>query len=133
MVVAVLAVRMMQVSRDEVVDVIAVRDGLVATARAVDVTLGVPRAAMRGRARGGVRRVDREGALVDVSVVRTMKVAVMEIVDVVAVANGGVAAGRTVGVIVVRVGAVGHGFFCFPLGDGVFLEGALGEVDVSPA
>ncbi len=46
MVVAVAIVRMMEVARDEVVDVVAVRDGRMPAVRPVNMSLRVPRTAM---------------------------------------------------------------------------------------
>jgi hypothetical protein len=99
------AVRMMQVPGDKVVDVIAVRDGLVSAARAVDMALGVTSAAVRRRARGRIGRADLEDALVDVAIVPVV---------VVAMADGEVAAVSAVDVIVIRMGGVAHDFFFFP-------------------
>lgn len=108
MVIAVAAVRVMEVPIDEVVDVVAVRHRRVATARAVRVVLRVTATCVRGRAVGGVLRVDSELALVDVTVVGVVEVAVVEVVDVIAVTNGGVPAAGAVDVIVRVVRAVGH-------------------------
>ena len=108
------AVRMMQVPGDKVVDVIAVRDGLVSAARAVDMALGVTSAAVRRRARGRIGRADLEDALVDVAIVPVVEVAIVEVVDVVAMADGEVAAVSAVDVIVIRMGGVAHDFFFFP-------------------
>ena len=58
---------MVQVIADEVVDVIAVRDALVAASLAVLVILRVRAAVVRWRAGGGVRSRDAERALVAVA------------------------------------------------------------------
>ena len=108
------AVRMMQVARDEVVDVVAVWDRLVSAARRVNMSLGVTRAAVR---RGAGRRVDRtdlEDALVHVAIVAVVEVAIVEVVDVVAMTDGEVAAVGAVNVIVIGMGGVAHDFFFFP-------------------
>ena len=113
-IVAVVAVRMMQVARDEVVDVIAVRDRLVSAARRVNMSLGVTRAAVR---RGAGRRVDRtdlEDALVHVAIVVVVEMAIVEVVNVVAVADCEVTAVSAVDVIVIGMGGVAHDFFFFP-------------------
>ena len=102
---------------DEVVDVVAVRNGLVATAWAMNVTLGVACTAVGGRADRGVRSADIDDALVDVRVVSVVQVAVVEIVDVVAMANRGVTAGGTVDVRVIGVGGVVHDVL-FPFREG---------------
>jgi hypothetical protein len=115
-VVAVTAVRVVQVPGDEVVDVIAMRDGLVTAPGAVDVALGVTGAAVRRRACGRIGRADLEDALVHVAVVAVVKVSVVEVVDVVAMADSEVAAASAVDVIVIGVGVVVHDFFFFPWG-----------------
>lgn len=78
----------------DVVDVIAVRDGHVPAALAVGVTVA------------GVLGVGRLLALVHMTVVDAVQVAVVGEVDVVAVRDGDVAAAFTVVVPVLDVGAV---------------------------
>ena len=89
MVVAVVAVRVVQPPVHEVVDVIVVRDRVMATAAAVR----VPRFAVGriGVARG-MRGVDRDRVLVHVVLVRMVQMPFMQVVDVVLVANGRVTA-----------------------------------------
>jgi hypothetical protein len=106
-----LAMRVMQVARDEVIDVIAVRDGLVSAVGRVHVALGVPLTGVRRRASGGVRIADLEHALVHVPIVAVVEMPVVQVVDVVAVANCDVAAVGAVDVIVARVRIVAHDFF----------------------
>ena len=67
MIVAVLAVRAVQVSADQVVVVVAMRHQLVSAARAVAVVLGVLAAGMLRGARSLVHSRGLEGALVDVA------------------------------------------------------------------
>ena len=100
MIVAVPAVRVVQVIADEVVDVVAVRHGLVAAAGAVHVAGRVARARVARRAARGVRHVDRDRALVDVAAVGRVQVTVVKVVDVIAVADGDVTATVTVLVLV---------------------------------
>ncbi len=102
-VVAVVAVRMVQVAVDEVIDVVAIRDGFVAAAGAVNVLLVVAAAGMLGRARGRVAGVDREGVVVDMVAVHVVQVAVVQVVGVALVLHGGVAAARAMLVAVVVV------------------------------
>jgi hypothetical protein len=109
------AVGMMQVAGDEVVHMVAVRNGVVATARPVSVALGVTRAVVRRRASSGVFRTDIEDTFVDVIFVGVVKVAFVKVVDVIAMADGGVAAAGAVDVIVTGMGVVAHEFF-FPWG-----------------
>jgi curli biogenesis system outer membrane secretion channel CsgG len=108
-VVAVGAVRVVEVPADEVVDVIAVRDRVVPAAWAVGVARVVGTASVVRGARSGVRVGDLQLALVDVPVVRMVEVAVVGVVDVVAVLEGGVTAAGAVCVCVVVVLLVAHG------------------------
>jgi len=95
-VVAVRPMRVVQVSIDQVVDVVSVWHGVVSARRAVGMGGVVRAAGMCGCARGGIRRSDVEGVLVDVVVVQVVEVAVVEVVDVVVVRDGLVPAGGTV-------------------------------------
>jgi hypothetical protein len=108
--------RMMQVARDEIVDVVAVGDGLVPAPGCVNVSLRMTRAAVRRRAGGRVGGANVEHALIDVAVVCVMQVAVVQIVDVVSVFDRLVAAVGAVNVLVMLVGGVIHGVF-LPLGE----------------
>lgn len=126
MIVAVAVVRVVQVTVDEVVDVIAVWHRLVTTICTMHVIGGVRAAGVGRSARGGVGGVDRDGALIDVAVVLVMQMSVMQIVDMIAVLDGGVTAGRTVDVIVLGMGVVAHGL--------LFRLGVAGGVETcSPA
>ena len=106
MVVAVVAVLVMQTAVDDVVDVIAVRYGFVAATFAVNVAVaGVNRmAAVR------VGFIDAQGVLVVVAVVFMMQVAVVQIIDVAFVFDGSVAAVCVVDVVMMFVGFAGHFF-----------------------
>jgi hypothetical protein len=98
-----------QVAVDEVVDVIAVRDGRMPASLAMGVIRIVAGAAVVGCAPLRVGLVDGEGVLVDVIAVGVVKVAVVQVVDVVAVGDGDMAAPRPVDVGVVGVdGVIGH-------------------------
>ena len=94
MIVAMVPVGMMQVTVDQIVDVIAVRDGLVATSGTVHVARLMSRAPMLRRAAVGIARRNLDHVLVDVIAVRVMQMPVVEVVRVIAVPNGGVAAVR---------------------------------------
>jgi hypothetical protein len=105
-VVAVAFVGMVEVSVDEEVDVAAVGNGFVAATGAVYVC-GVVRAARVGGSAGvGIGGRDFEAVFVEVVAVGGVKVPVVEIVDVVAMANGSVAAAFAVNVGVGRVDGV---------------------------
>ena len=107
-VIAVLAMRMVQVPVDEVVDVVAMRDRGVTAIGAVLVVGGVALAAVLGRAVRGVVAVHREHVLVDVTLVGVVQVPVVQVVDVPLVPNGGVPAPLRVLVLVAFVSVVSH-------------------------
>jgi hypothetical protein len=109
-VVAMAAVRVVEVSGDEVVDVIPVGHRVVAAARPMRVSLRMTLAGVRRRARSRVRPIDGQGALVDVSVVRPVEVSVVRVVGVRAMGDRGMAASGSVHVGMVVVNRVaGHG------------------------
>jgi len=91
-VVAVVGVRMVQMPGHEVVDVVAVWNRLVATAGAVDVAGLVALASVLRGTPLGVLDVDLEHVLVDVVVVRVMQVALVEVIEMIAVRDGRVPA-----------------------------------------
>ena len=118
-VVAVVAVLVVQTAVYDVVDVIAVRYGFVAAAFAVNMT----GTSLHGVAAVGVGGVYIEAVLVVVAVVLVVQVAVMDVVDVVAVFDRGMAAAFAVNVLVVGMGmAVAH-FVSFH--QDVFTDGAM--------
>lgn len=102
MVVAMIAMLMVQPPFDEVVDVIAVRHGLMSAARTVDVTgLVALMAVFRGAAVWiFVGHVD--GVRHTMIAVRVVKLPIMEIVDVVAMPDSNVTASRAVFVRMLR-------------------------------
>ena len=104
MVVAVVAVLVMQTAVDDVVDMIAVRYGFVAATFAVNVAVaGINRmAAIR------VGFIDAQGMLVVVAVVLMVQVAVVQIIDVAFVFDGSVTAVCAVDVVMMFVGFTGH-------------------------
>jgi hypothetical protein len=87
MIIAMIAVRMVEVAADEIIGVIAVRNCLMSAARAMGVVLFVFPTAVRWGARRGIGRVDADAVLIDVIAVNVMQVTVMQIVAVVAVPN----------------------------------------------
>jgi len=111
-VVAVLGVHVMKVTVDEVVDVVAVRNRLVATCRSMHVRCGVAPAVVIGRAVRRVRGVDKDRAFIDVIVVHVMEMAIVEIVDVAGVVHRRMSTRRAVGVFVSRVRLVSHAILC---------------------
>ena len=103
MVVAVVAMRVMEVVADAVVGVITVRNRVVAAARAVHMALLMTAAGVVRRAAVGIVAGDLDRVLVDMALMRMVKVPVVEIVDVVAMTHGGVAATRAMLVRVVAM------------------------------
>jgi hypothetical protein len=103
-IVAVTTVGMVEVAVDEIVDVVSMGHGIVPAAGPVGVARVVGAAGVGRGARAGVGAVHRDGALVDVPVVGVVQVAVVQVVDVVAVFHRLVAAARAVGVVVGLVG-----------------------------
>ena len=102
-VVAVVAMRMMQVPVDQIVDVVAVRHCLVSASGPVLMPRLMTFAAVLRRAALGVLGRDLDHVLVDMVRVRVMQMPVVQIVDMIAVAHGGVAAARPVLVRMVGV------------------------------
>ena len=102
-VVAVVAVRVVQVAIDEVIDVVAVRDRGVAAIRPVDVPSFVACAGVARGAVGGVSGGHREGVFLDGAVFLVVHVPVVQVIDVPLVDDADVPAGRAVFVRVVFV------------------------------
>ena len=94
------AVLEVQAAVDDVVDVVAVRHGFMAAAFTVYMAAAIVGVVADIRV-GGIHFQDM---LVIVAVVFVVQMAVVEIVDVVTVADGGVAAAGTVNMVVMGVG-----------------------------
>lgn len=109
-IVAVIAVGMMEPAVHEVIGVVSVRDGFMAAAGAVDMR-GVVRA---GRRLATIRigGVHGQRVLVVMPFMRVMQMTVVQIVDVSVVLDGGVAAAGAVLMMVILVGVMmlGHDF-----------------------
>ena len=108
MVVAVIPVRVVQVTVDEIVDVIAVRNGFVAATGAVYVRSIMSAASVIRCAVGRVLTTDFDLVLVDVVAVHVVQVTVMQVVHVAVVLHRGMTAVGTMGVVVVRVFFTAH-------------------------
>jgi hypothetical protein len=91
-VVAVIAMGMMKVIPDEIIDVIAMRNGLVSATWAMFMLRLMTGAAMIRRAAVRVRRGDFDRMLIHLLSAWMMQVAVMKIIDVIAVTNSCMAA-----------------------------------------
>lgn len=111
MIVAVAVVNVVQATVHQVVDMIAMGYGFMAASRAMDM-IGCVAGALAVGAVIGIGGGDREHVLVHVIAMRVVQVAVVEIVDVAVMLDGGVAALGAVLVAVIRVVlvvAAGHG------------------------
>jgi hypothetical protein len=101
-------VGMMQMARDEIVDMVAMRHRRVTAAGSVDMSLVMrPTLVVRG-AGGRINRAHLERALVHVPRVGVVQMAIVQVVDMVAVLDGGVPTVGSVLMVMVRVGLVAH-------------------------
>lgn len=102
MIIAVVAVRMVQMPVDEVVDVVTMRDSLVAAVRTMNVAWFVTAAGVSRSAGLGIRVTHGKSVFFDgSSICLMMKVSVMQVVDVSLVFDGRVTAACSVLVIVI--------------------------------
>lgn len=104
------AMRVMQVAVHQVVHMIAVRHRFMAAIGPVHVIRVMARAAVLGRALRGVFGIHFQAMLVHMAVMHVMQMAIVQIVGVAVVLDGGVAAGRAVlmGVFAGVLRAVSH-------------------------
>jgi hypothetical protein len=106
------AVRMMQVTIDEIIDVVAVWDGGMSAIGTMDVVGRVAAATVRRRAGGRMGAVDRQFVLFDGAVgAGMMQVTLVQVVEVSLVFDRGMPA---IGTVLVRVAGMfggGHGMF----------------------
>ena len=102
-IVAVPAVRMVQVAIHQVVHMVAVRHRGMAAARSVYVGRIVPRAVVRGRAPVRIRIRYLHAMFVDVVAVWMVHVAVVQVINVITMADRDVAAAGAVNMIVMVV------------------------------
>ena len=110
MVIAVIAVRVVQVTVNQVVGVVSVGDGFVPALRAMPVSGMVSVTGMLRRARGRITGIDLQAVFIDVIAVRGVQVAVVHKVGVVAMFDGGVTATLAVhvGVHFVKIAEFAH-------------------------
>jgi len=99
-IVAVIAVGMMEVPADHVIDVIAVRNGRVAAVGTVLVPLVVFAAIMLGSALGRIGCADGQLMFLNLAAVCVMQVPFMQVIDMVVVHDPSVTAVRSVLVLV---------------------------------
>ncbi len=112
MIVAMTVMGMVQAPIDQVADMVAMGHRFMAAARPVHMLASMAqRAVGERRASAGIRRADLDDMLIHMVFMGVMKMTVMEIIHMIAVLDGGVAAARSVDVIVIGVfGMVtGHG------------------------
>ena len=93
-IVAVVAVRMVEMTADKVVDVVAVRNRRMAAIRTVHVSLFMGAAIVFGSAAGRIGPVHGEAVLLDLVAGDVMQMAVVQIIDVPLMDDAGVAAIR---------------------------------------
>ena len=91
-IVAMVAVRMMEMAADQIIHVIAVRNRQVAAIGAVLMAAFMPAAAVAGCASLRIPIADAEAVLLDVIAAQVMQVTVVKIIDVTVVPDGGVSA-----------------------------------------
>jgi hypothetical protein len=109
-IVAVIAVWMMQVAVDQIIDVVAVRDRLVAASWAMNMAGLVPRARVSRRAPVGILGRHLYDMFIDVTCMHVMQVTIVQIVHMITVLHGRMAASGTM--LVVVVGVVGQFAVC---------------------
>jgi len=109
-IITVIAVRMVQVAVDQIIDVVAVRDRFVAAPRAMDMAGFVPRARVSRRAPVGILRRHLYDMFIDVTRMHVMQVTIVQIVHMITVLHGRMAASGTM--LVVVVGVVGQLAVC---------------------
>jgi hypothetical protein len=102
-IVAMIAVRMVEMPIDQVIHVIAMRHGLMSTSWTVYMARLVTAAAMIWRAMVWILCAHFDHMLIDMIVMGMMEMAVMQIVDVVAMTNGSMAAARAMLMIVISM------------------------------
>jgi len=109
--IAVTVVRMVKVTVDEIVDVIAMRNGGMTAAGTMAMSFVMGAAGVTIRARLRVRLTHCDGVFVDVAVMVVVQMPVVEIVDVIVVADREVSTVVSVNVTVILVRTVwnGHG------------------------
>lgn len=91
-VVAMVVMRVVQMPVDQIIHVVAMRHRLVAASGPMLVTFCMPGALMSGGAGGRVVGRHLKSMFVDMIVVHMMQMAIVQVIDVVAVTDGGVAA-----------------------------------------
>ena len=116
MIVAMVAVRMVKVAIDEIVDMVAVRDGLMSASRPVHMARLVSGTTVIRRAAIRVFGRHFNGVFVHVIGMRVVQMPVVQVIDMIAVAHRRMTAGRAMLMRVIgvmRVGTLCHrGLLC---------------------
>ena len=111
-IIAMVAVHVMQVTVHQIVHMIAVRNGFVTTAGSMCMTRIVATALVRRRACIRVGLGDGDGVLIRMVLVRVMQVPIVQVIGVPVVLDGLMTASRSVDVVVrIMDLAIGHGEF----------------------
>ena len=109
MVIAMRAMGEVQMTGDQIIDMVSVRHGLMSAVRAMAMSGLMPLTAMGRRASSRVLHGDTEPMFIDMVIMRMMKMSVMEIVGVAIMGDGWMPAVRSVLMIVMRMnGMVAH-------------------------
>jgi hypothetical protein len=109
-IVAMIAMRVMQPAVDQIVEVIAMRHRFVPASRAMDMAASMEGLALTGGAVGGVGRTDLDGMFVDMVAMHVVQMPIVKIVDMIAMPDRNVAAAWAVpmGVVGVDIAAFSH-------------------------
>lgn len=105
-----IAMRVVEVTVDQIAHVVAVGDGLVSAAGAMFVVFGMTGAGVLRRAASGIGGRDLDHVLIDMAVVHVMQMAVVQVVDVASMHYCSVSAAGAVDMCMVGVFwiATGH-------------------------
>lgn len=103
MIIAMAGMHMVQAATDQIIDMIAMRHCLMPAAGAVDMA-----AIVRTGAAIGVAGADADHMFINMVAMHMVQMAVVQIIDMAIMRDGGVAAARAVLVGVIRVGVAGH-------------------------
>jgi hypothetical protein len=118
MIIAVFSVGMVQVSMNQVIHVIAVRDSLVAATGTMGVLRVVEATIMRRCAFGWVFVTHGDAVIIYVTIMQVMQVSVMKVISVAVVPHGCVSASRAVSVgVAVVFHARGRHYFLLNCSD----------------
>jgi len=114
-VVAMITMGMMKVAIDQVIDVVAVRYGLVPASRTVNVARIMAAAIVVGRTLIRVFRADFERVFVHMIAMRMVQMSIMQVIDMVAMPDGGMSAvGAMLMVVMGVMGFVAGAHACAP-------------------